>query len=174
METYPYEYDRYNQPTVGRSRQQQNYEGRSFPANSNQPQAYAPTLTRQRVPQAGGSQKLNQQQSYAPTPTQQRVPQAGATQKPKGPKPMPKARALALVNTLKKSLVVASLAAFVSFGGLAAFHQVGATATKTASASTTSTSSTQTNSKNFLKQSGGNTSGTSSSSSSAVSGSSTS
>jgi uncharacterized membrane protein YgcG len=94
-------------------------------------------------------------------------------QKPKPPKPMPKVRALALVNTLKKSLVVASLAAFVSFGGLAAFHQVGTTATKTASASTTSpsTSSTQKNSKNFLKQSGGNTSGTSSSSSGTTSGS---
>lgn len=97
-------------------------------------------------------------------------PQAGTMQKPKPPKPMPKVRALALVDTLKKSLVVASLAAFVSFGGLAAFHQVSTTTTKAASASTTSTSSTQKNSKNFLKQSRGNTSGASSSSSGTSSG----
>jgi hypothetical protein len=186
MESYPYEYDRYNRSRPGKPQQQQNYEGRNSPANSNQQQSYvpgyqwlpqagaaqqpnqaqgyAPMPTRQRVPQAQVSQGLNQQQGYAPT--KQRMPQAGTTQKPKGPKPMAKARALALVNTLKKSLVVASLATFVSFSGLAAFHQVSTTASKTAS---TSSTSSQSSGKNVLKQTGGSNIGTSSSSGSSSS-----
>ncbi|MEO8973496.1 MAG: hypothetical protein ABI406_18060, partial [Ktedonobacteraceae bacterium] len=129
MEKHPYEYGQYEQfgsSISGKSQQNQLYEGMGFPASASQQSQYAPQNGR--LSQTGANQKLGQQQGYAPT--QQRVPQAGTTQKsgaPK-PKPMPKIRALALVNTLKKSLVVASLAAFVSFGGLAAFHQVGTTA----------------------------------------------
>ena len=47
---------------------------------------------------------------------------------------MPKARALELVHTFKQGLVVASLAGFLTLGGLAAFHHVGITASQTAPA----------------------------------------
>ncbi|HVB22911.1 MAG TPA: hypothetical protein VNG51_13290 [Ktedonobacteraceae bacterium] len=161
MATNPYEYDRYNQSITGKPQQQHNYENRSFPANLNQKQSYVPTY--QWLPQTGAAQRPNQQQGYAPV--QQRVPQAAVSQKAKAQKakPMPKARALALVNTLKKSLVVAALATFVSFSGLAAFHQVSTTASKTTSVSSTSSSS-QSSGKNILNQTGGSNIGTSSSS----------
>ncbi len=163
MATNPYEYDRYNQSITGKPQQQHNYENRSFPANLNQQQPYVPTY--QWLPQARAAQRPNQQQGYAPV--QQRVPQAAVDQKAKvqKAKPMPKARALALVNTLKKSLVVAALAMFVSFSGLAAFHQVSTTASKTTSvSSTSSSSSSQSSGKNILNQTGGSNIGTSSAS----------
>ena len=109
------------------------------------------------------------------TPRQQHLPgsrnpgltQHGAGQKPRAPEKMPRARALALANTLKRWLVIASIVSFGAFGGLVAFHQVATTASQTSSASSntnsTSSSSSQ-NSNNFLNQQGGNTSGTSSSS----------
>jgi hypothetical protein len=77
---------------------------------------------------------------------------AGAGQKPKAAKSMAKARALGLVHRFKRGLVVASLAGFMTFGGLAAFHHVGTTTSgTTATAShTTSTSSSQKSSNNFL------------------------
>ena len=40
---------------------------------------------------------------------------------------MPKARALALANTLKRTLAVASIIGFGMFGGLVAMHQVSTT-----------------------------------------------
>jgi hypothetical protein len=162
MEIYPNTYANYDQSIYGKPRPNVTHAGNAFPTRPAQQQYAAPASQLvQPLPQGAVSQK----------PVQVR------------PKPMPKARALALVNTLKKSLVVASLAAFVSFGGLAAFHQVGTTASKTATTSSTSTSSSQNSSKNTLKQTGGNkigtstssqgtSSGTSTSSSSAVSGSS--
>lgn len=140
METYPNTYANYDQSIYGKPQPNVTHAGNAFPTRP-------------------------ARQQYA-DPASQLVPQGAVSQKPKQakPKPMPKARALALVNTLKKSLVVASLAAFVSFGGLAAFHQVGTTASKTASTSSTSTSSSQNSSKNILKQTGGNKIGTSTSS----------
>lgn len=135
METYPNTYANYDQSIYGKPQPDVTHAGNAFPTRP-------------------------AQQQYA-APESQLVQQGAVSQKPKQvkPKPMPKARALALVNTLKKSLVVASLAAFVSFGGLAAFHQVGTTASNTAS-----TSSSQNSGKNILKQSGGTKVGTSSSS----------
>ena len=98
--------------------------------------------------------------------------QHGVGQKPGAPEKMPRARALALANTLKRWLVIASIVGFGAFGGLVAFHQVGTTASQTSSASSntnsTSSSSSQ-NSNKFLNQQGGNTSGTSSSSTSSSS-----
>ena len=98
---------------------------------------------------------------------------------PKSPERMPKARALALARTLKKWLVVASLASFSIFSGLVAYHQVGTTATSTKSgeskqttASATPSSSQTSNSNNFFKQQGGNNFGSNSSSSTSFSGSS--
>ena len=105
-----------------------------------------------------------------PRPQNQGLPQRGVGQKPKAAEKMPKARALALVRTLKRWLVVTSIVSFGTFSGLVAFHQVGTTAsqsTQTSSKSTqtssTSHSSTQ-KSSNFLNQQGGNNFGTSSSS----------
>src|SRR5579872_1770326 len=100
-------------------------------------------------------------------------------QKPKAPEKMPKARALALANRLKRGLAIASIVGFGAFGGLVALHQVGtssssSTPTSSGSSSTNSSNSTNSssssssssqNSNNFLNQQGGNTSGTSSSSS---------
>src|SRR3989440_12805472 len=107
-----------------------------------------------------------------PRPQNRGLPQRGVGQKPRAAEKMPKTRALALVRTLKRGLVVASIVGFGTFGGLVAFHQVGTTASQISSGSskTNSTSSSSSkNSNNFLKQQGGNTSGTSSSSSSSSS-----
>jgi hypothetical protein len=95
-------------------------------------------------------------------------------QKPVKPAKMSKARALKLVNALKRTLAVASIISFGMFGGLVAMHQVGTTTTQstqsTSSSSNTSSKSTSSsqNSNNFFKQQGGNTSGTSSSTSSST------
>ena len=143
MEIYPNTYANYDQSIYGKPQPNVSHAGNALPTRPAQQQYAAPASQRA-----------------------QQLPQGAVSQKPKQakPKPMPKARALALVNTLKKSLVVASLAAFVSFGGLAAFHQVGTTASKTASTSSTSTSSSQKSGNSILKQTGGTKIGTSSTS----------
>lgn len=89
----------------------------------------------------------------------QRSRQESAGQKPKPAKPMSKARASGLVHTFKRGLVVASLAGFLTFGGLAAFHHVGTASSQASSTTshTTSTSSSQESSDDFLNQNGGNT-----------------
>ena len=85
----------------------------------------------------------------------------------RAPQKMPKARVLALTNTLKKWLAIASIVGFGTLSGLVAFHQVGTTATQTSSGSSktnSTTNSSSNNSNSFLQQQGGNTGGTSSSS----------
>jgi cytoskeletal protein RodZ len=105
----------------------------------------------------------------------QKLPQRSAGQKPGTQAKMPKARTLALANTLKRTLAVASIIGFGMFGGLVAMHQVGTTPTNstqsTSGSSSTSSksSSSSQNSNNFLNQQGGNTSGTSSTTSSSTS-----
>lgn len=147
METNPYQYDT------------------SLPWMPQQNQVYAGEGV---TPQAAPQQRLPRSQN-------QGRPQKGAGQKPRAAEKMPKARALALANTLKRWLAVASIVGFGTISGLAAFHQVGTTSTQSAQSSSgssktnsTSSSSSQ-NSNNFLNQQGGNTSGTSSSSSSSSS-----
>ncbi len=138
MKTHPYEYNGYDIPIARKPQQNSVYTGNNV---------------------AG---RMNQQPMMHQA---QRLPQGEVAMKPKLPKPMPKQRALALVHTLKKGIVVASLATFVSFSGLAAFHQIGTAANATSSQVTSSsTSSTQKNSKNFLKQQGGNKIGSTTSS----------
>ena len=98
------------------------------------------------------------------------------------PQKMPKARVMALTNTLKKWLAIASIVGFGTLSGLVAFHQVGTTAAQTSSGSSktnSTTTSSSNNSNTFLQQQGGNTGGTTSSSttsssSTAVTGTSTS
>jgi hypothetical protein len=120
-----------------------------------------------------GTPQVSQQQ--LPRPQNQGLPQHNMGQKPKVPEKMSKARALALANTLKRWLAVASIVGFGTIGGLAAFHQVNiatsqSTQTSSGSSNTSSTSSSSSqNSNNFLKQQGGNTSGTSNSSTSSSS-----
>ena len=121
-------------------------------------------------------------QQQLPRPRDPRLPQHGAGQKPRVPEKMPKARALALAQTLKKWLAVVSIVGFGTFSGLVALHQVGTTAsqstqtssgsstTSTSNSSSTSSSSSQ-KSNSFLNQ-GGNNLGSSTSSSTAASGSS--
>jgi hypothetical protein len=100
-----------------------------------------------------------------PRPQYVGQPQHGAGQKPKAAVKMPKARTLALANTLKRWLAIASIVSFGTFGGLVALHQVGTTTQTSSSSSTNSTSSSSSqNGNNFLQQQGGNTGGTSSSS----------
>ncbi len=145
METNPYEYDRIPPWTP---QQNQFYQ--------NKPAA------------ALNEQQLSQSQN-------QKLPQSGVGQKPGTQVKMPKARALALANTLKRTLAVASIVGFGMFGGLVAMHQVSTTTTQstqsTSGSSNTSSksSSSSQNSNNFLNQQGGNTSGTSSTSSSSTS-----
>ena len=118
-------------------------------------------------------------QQRPPVPQNQGVKQQGGVQKPKAPKPMPKARALALAHTLKKWLVATSLLGFLSFNGLIAFHQIGNTisqstsiSSKTSQTTTATPSSSSQNSSGFFKQQEGSNFGGSSSSQTPVSGSS--
>lgn len=83
------------------------------------------------------------------------------------PARMPKAKALALVSLFKKSLVVMSLAAFASFSGLVAYHQVNSSSNQQSTTSTTSSS--QQNNNSFFNQQGENNLGTSTSTSTATS-----
>ena len=113
-----------------------------------------------------------------PRPQNAGQPPRDVGQKPRAPEKMPKARALALANTLKRWLAVASIVGFGTFGGLVALHQVSSTTTTSQSTQTSSgssstnssSSSSSQNSNSFFNQQGGNTSGTSSSSSTPVSG----
>ncbi len=129
------------------------------------------TTTKSVVPeQACGSKRATALQSQNKS-----MPQRDAGQKPGTQAKMPKARALALANTLKRTLAVASIIGFGMFGGLVAMHQVGTTTTQstqsTSGSSNTSSNSNSSsqNSNNFFNQQGGNTSGTSSTSSNSTS-----
>jgi hypothetical protein len=110
----------------------------------------------------------------------QKSSQHGVGNKPGTQVKMPKARALALANTLKRTLAVASIIGFGMFGGLVAMHQVNTTSTQstqsTSGSSNTSSNqnSSSQNSNNFFNQQGGNTSGSNSTSSTPVTGTSTS
>jgi hypothetical protein len=142
METNPYEYDRTSQWTP---QQNQLFQNKPVEAQN-------------------GQQSLQSQN--------QQLPQRSVGQKAGTQAKMPKARALALANTLKSTLAVASIIGFGMFGGLVAMHQVGTTTTQstqsTSGSSNTSSksSSSSQNSNNFLNQQGGNTGGTSSTSTS--------
>src|SRR5713101_8545665 len=149
METNPY---KYSTTVLWIPRQNQLYES-----------AYVTTPS--------GSQRPSDSQN-------QGLAQRGVGQKSKPPERMPKARALALVHTFKKWLVVASVVSFGTFSGLAAFHQVSTTtsqATNTSSGTsqkTSTTTSSSQSSNSFLNQQGSNNFGSSNSSQTTVSGSS--
>ena len=150
METNPYEYDITSQ---GAPQQNQLYQNRP----------------------AGTQNGQHPLQSHT-----QQLPKRSVVQKAGTQAKMPKARALALANTLKRTLAVASIIGFGMFGGLVAMHQVGTTTTSstqsTSGSSNTSSKSNSSsqNSNSFLNQQGGNTSGTSSTTSTPVTGTSTS
>jgi hypothetical protein len=153
METKPYEYE-YDKPIPWIPQQNQFYTGRDVTARTSQ--------------QFSDLQK-------------QRLQQRGEGQKPKPAERMSKAKALALVSTLKRGLIIASLVSFGAFSGLVAYHQVGTTANQTNQAKQTSsgssqvtptTSSSSQDSNGFFKQQGGNNFGSSNSSQAPVSGSS--
>ena len=119
-----------------------------------------------------GTMRTRQQ----PTNLQNQRPQQKSETQGQKPKPMPKARTLALVRTFKKWLMVASFVGFGTLSGLAAFHQVGATSTTTASqtkhttsSSTQTKSTTSSSSSTFLNQQGGSNIGTGSTSGSSSS-----
>ncbi len=139
-----------------------------------------PWIPQQNQVYEGGGVTPRVDQQQLPRPQNQGLPQRSGGQKPRAAEKMPKARALALANTLKRWLAVASIVSFGTISGLVAFHQVGTAASQSAQSSSgssntnsTSSSSSQ-NSNSFFNQQGGNTSGTSSSSSTPVTGSHTS
>ena len=110
---------------------------------------------------------------YAPQPPAafqgQRQQQLGGGIQPKRKARMPKAQAVALALTLKRWLLVVSLAGFASLSGLVAYHQTGATTSQKSSSSTqatpTATSSSQQDNNSFFNQQDGNNFGTNTSSS---------
>ena len=113
----------------------------------------------------------------APVGTQFTAPNRAP--KPKSAERMPKARALALARTLKKSLVIASFVSFGTLSGLVAFHQVGTTTSNNSQTNQSSSKSSQatatatpSSSNGFFDQQGGNNLGSSSSSQGSTSGSS--
>ena len=130
-----------------------------------------------------GTPQQNQLFQYRPAAAQngqqsvQSHNQKLPNQKPGTRAKMPKARALALVNALKRTLAVASIIGFGMFGGLVAMHQVSTTTTQSTSGSSNTSSNSNSSSQNsnsFFNQQGGNTSGTSSPSSTPVTGTTTS
>ena len=145
METQSYEYDR------------------TLPLTPQQNQFY----------QSRPAAAQNEQQ--LPRPQNQGLPKHSVGQKPRVPEKMPKARVLALANTLKRWLAVASIVGFGTFGGLVALHQVGTTTSQSSqstsgSSNTSSTSSSSSqNSNSFFNQQGGNSGGTNTSSTSSSS-----
>jgi len=102
----------------------------------------------------------------------QQLPQRSAGQKAGTQAKMPKARALDLANSLKRTLAVASIIGFGMFGGLVAMHQVSTTSSQStqSTSGSSNTSSSSQNSNNFFNQQGGNTSGTNNTSSTPVTG----
>ncbi len=158
MEINPYEYDR-TVPWI--PQQNQAFAGRDIAARP--------------------AQQPSQLQNSRPQ-------QKGGVQKPRQPERMSKARALGLVRSFKKWLVVASIVTFGSFSGLVAYHQIGTTAidhtssgssqsTSSSSSSSSNSSSSSSNSSNsssngYFNQQGSSNFGSSSSSQSSVSGSS--
>lgn len=104
----------------------------------------------------------------------QRPGPAGRGTPPKPPARMPKVRALALAQALKRGFVVVSLTAFALFSGLVAYHQASATtaqkSSSSAQATPTTTSSSQQGSNGFFNQQEGNNLGTNTSSSQGTSG----
>ena len=93
--------------------------------------------------------------------------QPGAPGRVKPPARMPKARALELVSTFKRGLIVVSLTAFASFSGLVAFHQIGMSGTTTGQkshttvpATPTATPSSEDGGNSFFNQQGGDNLGT--------------
>ena len=139
-----------------------------------------PWIPQQNQLYEGGPVTAQDSQQQLPRLQNQGLRQKSVGQKPRVPEKMPKARVLALANTLKRWLAVASIVGFGTFGGLVALHQVGTTTSQSTQSSSgssktnsTSSSSSQ-NSNNFLNQQGGNTSGTSSSSTNSSSSSSSS
>ncbi len=176
METNPYVYDR-TVPWI--PQQNQFYENNYVTAHTGQQRP--PVLQNQKPqqrsvdqiqlangPNTAGKTMPNPVGAGLPCPppiyrpASSPIRQQHLDQKPKPSKPMPKARALALVRTFKKWLVVASLAAFVSFSGLVAYHHVGTAASQTSSSSQ--------DSNGFLNQQGGNNFGSSNSSQGSTSG----
>ena len=152
MNTDPYQYRAYNEQT-GWSGQESAREAVAYP------QKPAPT---------GNGERPRQRESGV-------KPGSAAAR-------MPKARAMQLVDRLKKALVVASLVSFSAFGGVIAYHQVN-TVTTAAHTSSTTTQSTQTPSsqntnsnssdnQGFFGQQGGSNVGSGTSSQSSSSGSS--
>jgi uncharacterized membrane protein YgcG len=133
---------------------------------------------------AGGARLATPQRP--PVQQNQRLQQKSVNQKPKALGKMPKARALALANILKKCLVVVSLVSFGTLSGLVAFHRVATTSSNTSTTSSSSsqtsssssqtsqqsTSSSQNNDGNSFFNQGGNNFGSSNSSQAPVSGSS--
>jgi hypothetical protein len=116
----------------------------------------------QNKPLAQNEQQLIQSQH-------QKLPQRGISQKSGTQVKMPKARALALANTLKRTLAIASIIGFGMFGGLVAMHQVSTTTAQSTSGSSNTSSKSNSSSQNsntFFNQQEGNTSGTSSNTSS--------
>jgi hypothetical protein len=134
-----------------------------------------PWIPQQNQVNEGGVLNAHIGQQQLPRPQNLGVPQRSVGQKPKAPEKMAKSRALALANTLKRWLAVASIVGFGTISGLVAFHQVGTTASQSTqsssgSSNTNSTaSSSSQNSNSFFNQQGGNSSGTSSSSTSSSS-----
>ena len=117
----------------------------------------------QRYEGSVATQQYGRQQLTRPQSPEQ--PRRVVGQKPGTPQKMPKTRVLALANTLKRWLAIASIVGFGTFGGLVALHQVGTTSTTTTtstSSTSSQTSSSQAN-KNFLKQGGNNVGSTKSS-----------
>lgn len=115
--------------------------------------------------QPAGSYSIYQQPEALQT---QRPGQPGRGTQPKPPARMPKARALALAQALKRGFVVVSLAVFALFSGLVAYHQAGATTAQKSSSSTQATptaTSSQQDDNGFFNQQEGNNLGTNTTSS---------
>jgi hypothetical protein len=195
----PDEQDAYRQATVPYQYQPQPQQG--YPPNRPQQQGFPPYGQQQqqwypphgqpvRTPGYAESNRetarpnMNRPSTRIPRPDIDRSPGEKLRTAPKA-KHMPKAEALALVDKLKNWVVIGSVVAFGTIGGLVISHSVGVTSTQAAnnntqqSAPSSSSSSSSSQSGGFFQQQqqqgqgqGGNTFGSSSTSQPPVSSSS--
>jgi hypothetical protein len=189
---YPDEQDAYRRSTIPYQYQPQSQQGYP-PDRPQQQQGYPPYGQQQQqwYPPAGqpvrapgyaerngetARPNMNRPSTRIPRPDIDRSPGEKLRTAPKE-KHMPKAEALALVEKLKNWLVIGSVIAFGTIGGLVINHTVGVTSRQATSSSTQqsvpSSSSSSSQSGGFFQQGqGGNTFGSSSTSQPPVSSSS--
>ncbi len=165
---YPDEQDAYRQaPLPYQPQPQQGYPPYGQPQPQQQ-QWYPPAVQPLQAPSYAGRNgqatrpTINQSPSRTPNQTMNQRPMQKPRTAPEG-KYMPKAEALAIVDKLKRWIVIGSVVAFGTIGGLVISHTVGVTSTQAATSSSPQSapsSSSSSQSGGFFQHTTATTAGT--------------